>query len=109
MKSTGQNYLLGASLAVATLFNSFSASAETDMTKVKCGDFSQIMQSKDPQMEVAGSLFMGFLWGLYKDQDEPMVIGNASDIEKLKKLATFCTANPNANLMTAADKVMGQD
>lgn len=109
MRSMGKKECAGALIALAMMFNSLSASAETDMTKVTCGEFTDIMMSKDPKTEVAGALFIGFLWGLYKGEDESLVIGNASDNKKLGKLASFCKANPTANLIAAADKTMDQE
>ena len=96
-------------LVSAALLNSVSANAETDMNKVKCGDFSQIMQSKDHEQEVAGALFVGFLWGLYKGDDDSAIIGNPSDSQKLAKLAQYCTVNPNVDVITAADKLWNND
>jgi hypothetical protein len=108
MALASHNYFAVSIIALCMVFNSIHAAAETDMTKVTCNDFTEIMLSKDPQQEVAGALFVGFLWGLYKGEDEPLVIGNASDNKKLGKLASFCKANPNTNLITAADKTMDQ-
>ena len=112
MKGTGKSgfsLIISALLASTFFLTSFSASAETDMRKIKCGDFSAIMQSNEHQQEVAGSLFIGFLWGLYKGEDEPPVIGTPSDTEKLAQLAKFCAANPAAGLMKAVDQLWEKD
>lgn len=106
MRPISHNYYAVGIVALGMAFNPLQATAETDMTKVTCSDFTEIMLSKDPQQEVAGALFVGFLWGLYKGEDEPLVIGNASDNKKLGKLASFCKANATTNLIAAADKTM---
>ena len=112
MKATGKRGVastFGALVISAICFASFSASAETDMRRIKCGEFTSVMQSKDREQEIAGALFMGFLWGLYKSDDEPPVIGTPSDNERLAQLAKYCVANPNAGLMTAVDKLWDKD
>ena len=91
--------------AAGALLASFAAHAETDMRKVKCEDFTAIMQSKDHQQEVAGALILGFLWGFYKEDNEPAVAGTAADTAKLAKLAKYCTENPSADIISTADKL----
>ena len=97
------------SLAVCALFFSLPAIAETDLRKLKCSEFDQIMTSKDPKIELGAALIMGFLWGLYKDEDEPPIMGNESDNKKLSKLGKYCAENPNVNIIQAADKLWNED
>ncbi len=103
------NRVIAGLLVSTAVLNAASAAAETDMTKVTCGDFTQVVQSKDHEQEVAGALFMGFLWGLYKGKDDPAIIGTRSDNQKLGKLAQYCTANPNVDVITATDKLWTND
>lgn len=106
MKLIALNKFAGSLMIVAALFHPIAASAETDLAKVTCGEFNDIMMSNDPKMEVGGALIMGFLWGLYKGDDDSVVIGNASDNKKLGKLGAFCKTNPTVNLIKAADMTM---
>jgi hypothetical protein len=80
------------------------ARAEADLRKISCKEFDAIMQSKDSRQEVAGALLLGFLWGLYKGDDEPPVAGDASDNAKAAKLGKYCTEHPDASLVKAAEK-----
>lgn len=106
MKLIGLRKLAATMMALAAIFHPIAASAETDLAKVTCGEFNDIMMSNDPKMEVGGALIMGFLWGLYKGDDDSVVIGNASDNKKLGKLGAFCKTNPTVNLIKAADMTM---
>lgn len=108
MRNTGQvriNLVIIGLLASVALFSPGSAHAQTDLSKVKCSEFTQIMQSKDHEQEIAGALFMGYLWGLYKEEDESTIVGTKSDNQKLGKLAQYCNRNPDIDIITAADKV----
>lgn len=106
MRLIGLNSLAAILIAFASVFQSIPASAETDLAKVTCGEFNDLLMSNDPKMEVGGALIMGFLWGLYKGDDDSVVIGNASDNKKLGKLGAFCKTNPTVNLIKAADMTM---
>ena len=87
------------------MVTSASAKAESDLRKVKCGEFNVIMQSKEKEAEVAGALYLGFLWGFYKDENQPPIAGTASDNEKTAKLGKYCVENPDVDIITAADKL----
>lgn len=106
MKRIGLYPFVGTLMALVAIFHPMAASAETDLGKVTCGEFNDLMMSNDPKMEVGGALIMGFLWGLYKGDDDSVVIGNASDKKKLGKLGAFCKTNPTVNLIKAADMTM---
>ena len=97
------------SLAVCALFFSLPAIAETDLRKLQCSEFNQIMTTKDPKIELAAAIIMGFLWGLYKNEDEPPIMGTESDNNKLRKLGKYCAENPNVNVTQAADKLWNDD
>jgi len=96
-------------MASVAVLSSGSADAQTDLSKVKCSEFSQIMQSKDHEQEIAGALFMGYLWGLYKDENESAIVGTKSDHQKLGRLGQYCSRNPDIDVITAADKVMSDN
>jgi hypothetical protein len=89
----------------AVMFASASAKSEADLRKVKCAEFSAVMQSKEKEAEVAGALYLGFLWGFYKDENQPPIAGTASDNEKAAKLGKYCAENPEVDIITAADKL----
>ena len=112
MKNKGQakfNRIILGLLASVTFLSSVSAYAETDMTKIKCAEFNEILQGKDHDSEVAGSLFLGFLWGLYKGWGEPAIIGTPSDNQKAAKLGKYCEANPKTGLITAVQQVWNEN
>jgi len=108
MRNTGRakiNLAIIGLLASVALLSPGAAHAQTDLSKVKCSEFSQILQSKDHEQEIAGALFMGYLWGLYKEDDESAIIGTRSDNQKLARLGQFCQRNPDVDVITAADRV----
>jgi hypothetical protein len=108
MRNTGRakiNLAIIGLLASVALLGPGSAHAQTDLSKVKCSEFTQIMQSKEHEQEIAGALFMGYLWGLYKEEDESTIVGTKSDHQKLGRLAQFCNRNPDIDIITAADRV----
>jgi hypothetical protein len=90
------------SLSALLLVVAAAASAggqKVELASMTCKKFS--MLAKDTQWTVTS-----WLDGYYTDEEDPAVV----DVDKLKgkaeQLVSFCTENPNANLLAAAEDVL---
>src|SRR5947209_823610 len=90
------------SLSVLLLVLAAAASADAqkiELASMTCKKFSLL--AKDAQWTVTS-----WLDGYYTDEEDPAVV----DVDKLKgkteQLVAFCTENPNANLLGAAENVL---
>jgi acid stress chaperone HdeB len=95
--------LFRSALLAAVLMTPSLASAQVlDVSTIKCKEFFESDKERI-------ALVMMWLTAYYKEEDDPPVI----DFDKMKtdtaKLAAFCVENPNAGLITAADKVMSKE
>jgi|tagenome__1003787_1003787.scaffolds.fasta_scaffold20888576_1 hypothetical protein len=90
------------SLSVLLLVLAAAGSADAqkiELASMMCKKFS--MLAKDTQWTVTS-----WLAGYYTDEEDPAVV----EVDKLKgkaeQLVSFCTENPNANLLAAAEDVL---
>ena len=86
-------------LVLGLIFGSAPAFAEViDLSTWTCSKF----QNGDKD-EIG--IVLAWLNGYYRDEKDPPVIDTEKFVADAKKLGTYCSANPNIGLITAADKV----
>ena len=84
---------------IVVLLASWPASAATiSLRAASCQDFTA--QTKGDL-----SYTLAFLDGYYRTEDDPLVIDQDKSGASAKQLAEYCVANPNENLIEAADKI----
>src|SRR3954453_20408017 len=99
MRGEASMRVFGSALVLAGLLAAAPASAEgLDLSTVKCKDF---FESRKDNIGYT----LACLDAYYRGDDDPPII----DFEKMKadaaKLGSYCAANPNVGLITAADKL----
>jgi acid stress chaperone HdeB len=94
---------LGALFAAAMFAGAAPGLAEgLDLSTLSCKDF--LAGNKDDSAAI-----VAWLHGYYRDKDEPPVIDFARIKSDADKIAEYCTQNPTHALITATDKVLGED
>ncbi len=89
--------------AVGLLASCNIASAEQiDLSTWTCKKF----QSADKE-EIG--VILAWLDGYYKDEDDPPIIDTDKFVGNAKKLGAYCSAHPDIGLITATDKLFGED
>jgi acid stress chaperone HdeB len=91
-----KGFLLGAMLLAAPA----AYADKLDLSTIKCSDF--LKAGKD---NIA--VIITWLDGYYKDSDAPPVIDFDKFSKSSAKLGAYCGDNPDAGLITAADKTLG--
>jgi len=89
--------------AVGLLASCNIASAEQiDLSTWTCKKF----QSADKE-EIG--VILAWLDGYYKDEDDPPIIDTDKFVGNAKKLGAYCSEHPDIGLITATDKLFGED
>lgn len=94
---------LAAAILPAILFCGGSAEAnELDLSTLTCKQFQSA--AKDDV-----TLILAWLDGYYRAEDEPPVIDTDQLAANAKKLGGYCSAHPDAKLITAADTLFERE
>jgi acid stress chaperone HdeB len=95
--------LLKPALIAAALTAASFASAQTvDVSTITCKEFST--HKKDDMVAI-----MMWLSGYYTKDDDPTVIDFAKVKAKTDKIADYCTKNPTAGLVPAAEPILASE
>jgi len=90
---------------IAALTITLCASAlarDIDLSTWTCKQFQSA--SKDDV-----GIILAWLDGYYKQEDDPPVIDTDQFVANAKKLGEYCTAHPDAGLITATDKLFQKE
>jgi acid stress chaperone HdeB len=92
-------FLLGTLTAIVMATATPASAQKLDLSTVTCKQF--LDRSKDNV-----ELILAWLQGFWTDEDDPPIL----DFDKMKsdaaKLTGYCAANPNSDLVTAANAVL---
>lgn len=95
--------LFAAALAAALFTWCGAASAEQiDLSTWTCKKF----QSADKEKI---GVIVAWLDGYYRDADDPPIMDTEKFIGNAKKLGAYCSEHPDIGLITATDKLFGED
>lgn len=86
-------------VAAAVMVATPALAGDLDFSKVKCKDF--VAASKDEIGTV-----LTWLEGYYTKEDSPPILFEEKTVKDAKGLGEYCRANPDDDVIKAAEKVM---
>ncbi|MDH2345303.1 HdeA family protein [Bradyrhizobium sp. SSUT18] len=75
--------------------------AKYDLSTMSC---KQFLESGDDTIK----LVLTWMDGWYKGDEDNAIFDTDVFVENAKKFGTYCGANPNVSIVTAADEVLGK-